>query len=370
MGRGGIGRDFLAFLVVAWLAMPAPAPALSGLIETNVFAVPGVEVDVTSGDAASAKNQALMDVQVKAFFMLVERLASPEVARQLRGMSPQEIAPFLKSLSIEKETSAPGRYIGTFTVRFLPSKVEQLLSVYGVHVPASQADPIVVLPVLRGAGGSVLWEDNLWRKAWIDLRAEQSLVPVIVPLGDIEDTEAMTAEDALNGDPFKLEAIRRRYGASSVVVAVAEPDAGGGLHVVMTGDTRIGRLKINKVFTAEDGAPESAAASAVARIHATLVATYKNSAAAMAATAGSQDPFAPQAIAVAVPFASPTEWNGIRSRIISTPYVTGVDVSTLAGDGAVIRLTFTNSLPMLQENLQRAGLRLAQYGDSWVIQPL
>ena len=74
MGRGGIGRDFLAFLVVAWLAMPAPAPALSGLIETNVFAVPGVEVDVTSGDAASAKNQALMDVQVKAFFMVSQFL--------------------------------------------------------------------------------------------------------------------------------------------------------------------------------------------------------------------------------------------------------------------------------------------------------
>ena len=38
---------------------------------------------------------------------------------------PDEITPFLKSLSIEQETSAPGRDIGKFTVRFLPSKIEK-----------------------------------------------------------------------------------------------------------------------------------------------------------------------------------------------------------------------------------------------------
>ena len=47
---------------LALFAGSGPATA-SGPIETSIFAVQGVDVDVTSTDAASAKNQALMDVQ-------------------------------------------------------------------------------------------------------------------------------------------------------------------------------------------------------------------------------------------------------------------------------------------------------------------
>ncbi len=40
----------------------------------------------------------------------------------------------------------------------------------------------------------------------------------------------------------------------------------------------------------------------------------------------------------------PSEWNGIRSRILSTPGVIGVDVSSLGGDGAVISLMYVGDL--------------------------
>ncbi len=356
-------RAWLAGLLL--LAAGILEAAAAGPVETNIFAVQGVPVDVTSTDATSARNQALMDVQVKAFFMLIERLGSADIAAELTKLKPEEIAAYLKSLSIEQENSSPGRYIGTFTVRFLPVKIQKLLDAYGVRVPARQASPILVLPVYREPSGSKLWEDNLWRKAWLDLRAEQSLVPIIVPIGDLEDTELLTEEDVLNGDPIKLEAIRRRYGASSVVVAVAEPAEGGGIHAVMTGDTAQGRVTFDKTYVAETAKPEESAALATHRFHAVMIEKYKENEAAVA-----QNPGAPQSIAVAVPFGSPTEWNGIRSRILSTPNVTGVDVSTLSAEGAVIRLIYTDDLPILQDNMLRTGLALSQIGQRWVIQPM
>ena len=337
----------------------------AGPVETNIFAVQGVAVDVTSTDATTAKNQALMDVQVKAFFILVERLGSAQVAQELARLKPEEIAAYLKSLSIEQENSSPGRYIGTFTVRFLPVKIEKLLEGYGIRVLTRQASPIIVLPIYRDPSGSKLWEDNLWRKAWLDLRAEQALVPIIVPIGDLEDTETLTVEDALNGDPIRLEAIRRRYGASSLVVAVAEPAEGGGIHAVITGDTALGKVTFDKIYTSESASPEQSAALAAQRFHAVMMEKYKENEAAVA-----QNPGAPLSIAVAVPFGSPTEWNGIRSRILSTPNVIGVDVSTLSADGAVIRLMYTDNLPVLQDNMLRTGLALSQIGQSWVIQPM
>lgn len=342
-------------------------PAAAGPIETNIFAEQGVMVDVTSTDAAAAKNQALMDVQVKAFFQLVERLGSPGLAADLKNkLKPEDIAPYLRSLSIEKENSAPGRYIGTFTVRFLPSKMQKFLSGYGVKVPPEQADPIIIIPVLRDPGGAKLWEDNPWRAAWIGLKGEKGLVPIIVPLGDLEDSEALAADDVLNGDTVKLEVIRRRYGAPSLLIAQAEPAEEGGLHVVIEGDTRLGKVTVNKVYKPDEVGlvtPEQQAVDAFQKI---LFKAYQAQAVRVVEE---RSPKTPQSLAVTVPFGSPREWNAIRSRILTTPNVTSVDLSTFSAEGAVIKLVFTRSLEELQGNLERAGLGLSQSGATWVIVP-
>ena len=353
------------FLFATFLML---APAVAGPVETSIFAVQGVDADVTGPDATAARNQALMDVQVKAFFILVERLGSPEIAASLKHTKPEQIAPFLKSLSIEEESSAPGRYIGKFTVRFLPEKIHKLLAGYGVTLPANQANPMLVLPVWKGGASPQIWEDNLWRKAWLDLRAEQSLVPIIIPLGDLEDTEAITAEEVLAQDPVKLEALRRRYGAKTVLVATAEPAEGNGVRAVMNGESQLGQIVFDKVYTAEEATLETSAALAARRFHTAMIERYKQIQAKLAAQAKSSQDQASQSVPVAVPFSGPSEWNGLRSRILATPNVIGVDVSTLSTEGAVIRLMFTSDIDTLQSSMAGAGLRLSQIGGTWVIQ--
>ena len=351
------------------LSLAVSPTSSGGPVETNIFAVQGVSVDVSSTDASAAKNQALMDVQVKAFFELVARLGSPELSADLeKKMSAADIAPFLRSLSIEHESASPGRYIGTFTVRFLPRKMQPFLEGYGIRVPTEQADPILVVPVLREPGGFKLWEDNTWRQAWIDLKGEQGLVPIIVPLGDLEDSETITAEDAVNGDTIKLEALRRRYGSPSILVVLAEPAEGGGLHVVIEGDTKLGRVTINKVYTTEAGGPDTAESAAVVAFQKAVFKAYQSESARIAeATRGANTR---QSIAVTVPFGSPREWNAIRSRILAAPNVTAVDLATFSADGAVIKLVYTHSLEELKGNMQRVGLGLFQNGASWTIQPM
>jgi hypothetical protein len=370
-GDGGlkIGTKWMrgGWLLIVGLLLGLAHPALAaGPVETSIFAVSGVEADITSTDAAAAKNQALLDVQVKAFFMLAERLGSAELAADLsKSMKPEDITPFLKSLSIEEETSAPGRYIGKFTVRFLPSKITEFYERYGIRLPSHQAKPILVLPVWRGKEGNQLWEDTAWRKTWLNLRAEQGIVPLIVPLGDLEDSEAIDAEAALLGDPIKIEAIKRRYGTESVLIAQAQ-DAEGGVHLYIEGETDFGNVKYNKVFTSEDGTFENAAKTGVETFNNLLIKAYSKYQAQTAADSSSTR----QSLDVAVPFSSPSEWNRIRSRILATPNVHAVDVSSLSFEGAVIRLVYSRSLELLQENMLRTGLNLGQYGQTWVIQQL
>lgn len=368
------GRAFAAALagLLALAAVAAPAEA-GGPVETSPFAVQGVDIDVTSTDATSAKNQALMDVQVKAFFQLMEKLGSPELAAQLKAkLKPEEIAPFLRSLSIEKETSAPGRYIGTFTVRFLPGKTEKFLADYNIKVSTVQADPVLVIPVYRAPEGPKLWEDNPWRQAWLNLRAEQGMVPIIIPLGDKDDIDTLTTDQALAGDTVKLDAIRKRYEAASVLVAQAQPADDGGLHVYIEGDTKLGRVNINKIYTPEtggDGTPVAVETAATLAFQKVMYKAYGVQAAAEAEAKAARDN-TPQLLAVTVPFSSPREWNAIRARILNTPNVSGVDLSSLDFGGANIRLVYTRSLEELQANMQRMGLNLSQGGAGWMIQPM
>lgn len=367
-------RIWLVF-AAAMVMLASPWPALAGgPIETNVFAVQGVEVDVTDKDATSAKSIALTQVQMKAIVMLAQRLGNESMATEIAKMEAKDVLPLLKSLSIEQESTGPGRYIGKFTVRFLPTKIFQLFAGYGVNIDVNQAKAVLVIPLWKTAEGVQLWEDNLWRKAWLGLNLGQSAVPIVVPLGDAEDMAAVSVDDVLTLNPIKLEALRRRYDVKTILVATAEPAADNGIHAVMSGSSDLGKINFDKIYTAEEHTLETSATLAASRFHGVMVEKYKSDrqkAMALAeADKAQQEANVSQSIPVAVPFTSPSEWNGIRSRILSTPGVIGVDVSTLAGNGAVIRLMYVGDLQTMQDSIQSTGLQMTQVGGSWVIQPL
>ena len=238
-------------LLATMIMLGASAAYAAGPVETSVFAVQGVAADVTDKDVATAKNKALFEVQMKAIVMLAQRLGNETFAAEIAKLEPKDVLPLLKSLSIEEEGTGPGHYIGKFTVRFIPAKVERLFESYGVTVVSEQATPMLVLPIWKAAEGTELWEDNLWRTAWLNLHAEQSLVPLIIPIGDLEDTAAITAQDVLNLDPIKLEALRRRYGTRTILVAIAEPAEGNGVRAMMNAESELGKITFDKIYTAD-----------------------------------------------------------------------------------------------------------------------
>lgn len=353
-------------LLATMIMLGASAAHAAGPVETSVFAVQGVAADVTDKDVATAKNKALFEVQMKAIVMLAQRLGNETFAAEIAKLEPKDVLPLLKSLSIEEEGTGPGHYIGKFTVRFIPAKVQRLFESYGVTVVSEQATPMLVLPIWKAAEGTQLWEDNLWRTAWLNLHAEQSLVPLIIPIGDLEDTAAITAQDVLNLDPIKLEALRRRYGTRTILVAIAEPAEGNGVRAMMNAETELGKITFDKIYTADPPTLEASAALAAGRFHAVMVDKYKSD--KSRAQQVSADASVSHSIPVTVPFTSPSEWNAVRSRILSSPGIIGVDVSTLAADGAVIRLMYVGDLQVVQASMQGTGLQMSQIGGTWVIQ--
>jgi Uncharacterized protein conserved in bacteria (DUF2066) len=360
-----IRTDFLALLCVVF----AGAAFAAGPVETSVYSVQGVAVDVTDINAAAAKEKALTLVQMSAFVTLAEKLGTPEFATEMAKLESKDVIPLLKSLSIEEEKISPGRYEGKFTVRFLPEKIKSIYGKYGISLPAAQGQAMLVLPVWTATGGApVLWEDNPWRKAWLGLNAQQAQIPIIIPLGDQEDSAILSPQDALAEDPLKLEALRRRYDVKTLLVAFAEPAPGGGVHARMIGKSPLGKITFDKIYTADSGTENDSAILATQRFQQLMVDKFKSDQAKIAAA--KQASAGPQSVAVAIPFSGPSQWNGLRARILSTPGVVAVDVTSLDGQGAAARLVYSGAIEDVQTSFQSAGLQLTRAGGSWVIQAL
>jgi hypothetical protein len=360
-------KFFTTPLLVIILVAGITHARAAGPIETSPFAVQGIDIDETDVSAKAAKDKALIDVQLKALVDLGQTMGGSDVAASLAKLDAKKVLPLLKSLSIEQEIITPGRYQGKFTVRFLPEKIKPLLQGLGVKLPDAQGPPMLVIPVWTVDGKTVVWDDNPWRAAWLNLHATQAQIPLIIPLGDQEDASTLSPQEAAEDNAIKLEAIRRRYDVKTLLVAFAEPAEGGGIHAKMIGSSPIGKMTFDKIYTADSGDVNDSTALAAQRIHQVMLEKFKSdiakAVASKAAAAG------PLSITVAIPFSGPSQWNGLRARILSTPGVLGVDVTSLDGQGAAAQLKYTGAVGDVANSLQATGLRLERSGSSWVISP-
>jgi hypothetical protein len=331
----------------------------------NLFVVSGVKVDARAENAAEAKKKAIIEAQIKAFTELVERLAGKSSADTAKKFTPAQIGRMMASLRVEEERTGPGRYIAKLTIKFLPRRVRSALSRAGIAIVEEQSPPIVVIPLWKGPDGQpVLWQDNPWRTAWQELKAENALVPILVPLGDLTDTETLTLEDVLQGSEQKFEAIALRYGAEAALVAVAEATGENNIHATMSGDSPVGPIGFDKSYVATEGGIAAATRMAAERFHTVMVFKWKKSKTAPAVADTNL-----QAVNIAVPFSSLQEWNTLRAQLTIIPGVTNVDVSSLASDGALVRVTYAQGFENLRAALQQQRMSLVLVGGTWVLQP-
>ena len=338
----------------------------------NLFVVSDIAVDVTAQDATQAKMRAIMQAQREGFFRLVRRLAGEKAAQRLSRLSDRDVGRMLSSLSIADEQTGPTRYIAKITVRFDPRKVSRLLRARGIAFTTRQSPPVLVVPVWEGEDGPVLWEDNPWLNAWRAQADEHALVPVLVPVGDDVDRNTITALQAQQGDKAALQALQLRYGADYVLVAIARPlQDGASVQAAMMGRSPGGRLLFDKTYTAQEGGVEQAARLGVRRFIEVMTAKWRGrvlkQAREEAARRAAQQAARARGFQVVVPFHTLREWQQLRARLATTPGVSGVDVQSLSGRHAVVRLATPLSAEDLRRALAGSGLLLQQSGGQWYL---
>ena len=330
-------------------------PASAG----DLFTVKDVHVDVTGDSAAAARGVAQAQGQREALTELMKRLTLPEDWDRLPPVDDQTAQNAVSGFQVANEKASSTRYIADLIVSFQRGAVRNILSSAGIPYAETQARPALLLPVLEKDGARILWEDdNPWRAAWNKLDLADAMKPVIVPLGDIDEMNLVSAAKAVSGDADALKELADRYGAADAVVALAKASPRDGKTVLDVTVTHYGGQDaaepIQRSF--EGDTLQDAAAQAAQGMLASLGIQWKRQIIVRDARV--------RELSAVARYGNLGEWQKIRHGLGSTPLVTGIDVVGITGSAAEVRLSYKGGPERLALSLAQQGVALSNEGTA------
>jgi Uncharacterized protein conserved in bacteria (DUF2066) len=256
----GTKRCFRRGVLVAALLFFAAGPgwaqsdAQAGV--ADVFTVANVPVDATAASAEAARDAARLAGEHLAYNMLLAKLTLVADATRLPPATDAILNDVIQGFEVANERHSTVRYLANYTYHFRPDAVRALLRKAGVPFAETMSKPLVVLPVLDAAGGPVLWDDpNPWRDAWNQRNVPAGLVPLIVPLGGVDDVATIDAGGAIKGDSAALVKMSQRYGGADVLVSHAT--------IVKAGDQESLNVASTRYVPGSTGSPQTSIRSYV-----------------------------------------------------------------------------------------------------------
>ena len=114
---------WMFLIALAMLAAVGCRPALAAA----PYVVSGVPVDVTAADAATARDQAIVEGQRKAFSMLMEQLVGAETAATIQTPTDSQLSGMVQDFEVESERLSSVRYIGVMTYRFDAASIDTVI---------------------------------------------------------------------------------------------------------------------------------------------------------------------------------------------------------------------------------------------------
>lgn len=342
----------LVFVLVPLLASPAWANQAA-----EAFTVRGVEVDVTAATVAGAKEQAMAEGQHRAFRMLLERLTAPADHGRLPQVDGLE---YVRDVGIEQERASSVRYIASLSVRFSPAAVRKLLRDSNIAYAEPRGRALVIVPVLQPPGGrAILWDDpNAWRSAWSALGGG-GLVPLLVPVGDLSDVQAMSADQALSGDPEALAALSEVHRGADVLIAAAGLNPSGQeLNVMLHGSPDAPKPFDSIVYYAGGGESLDAMMLRAARdIQRAIETVYKQPNMLQFDRAAT--------VSALIPLNGMQDWLKVRDSLGRVTQVRRWEVISLSKSEAAVVLHIVGDQEQVRGALGRQGLALDWADGYW-----
>ncbi len=329
-----------AFAAVALVLVQAGAVLAQ---PADLWTVTNVAVDATGNSPSAAKEAALSQGRQKAWAEVFRRITP--AGEKAPPLTDQELEPMVKSFDISGEKHSSTRYLATVTYVFSPTAVRSALRKTGTQFSESTAKPVLVVAL----NGTAWQPESAWGRAWAAQSRRGRLVPVAVPVGDVQDVAALAAVSSA-ADWGTVKPLADRYGASSVLVASAGKGS-GGLQINMTQIRPDGRSQRSGSYAPQASEDETALATrAAGAIADSLQEDWKRTT--------SVDYGQQSTISATVAFTSLSEWVSIRRKLEQTKLIQLLAVEEVNMTSARMRLDYVGKVDQLQTALSQTNLFL------------
>jgi len=347
-------RAALVLVLASTVALGASAGE-SAAAAADIFSVGGISVDETADTAAAARTVAFRRGQRAAMDTLLRRLTLRSDHGRLPSINNDRLNFLVQALEVAGEKTSNVRYLATLTVTFKPGEIRRLLREADIPFAETPSKPVLVLAVQQQGGALVLWDDpNLWREAWSQLQLSGGLVPLIVPVGDLNDIIDVDATQAAEGDPLRLSAIARRYGAGDVLVAIATLSDDGELIQIDIAASRFGSPNQTSVLLSIQSTDPLAVPELLRAAAADVAAAVEDSWKATNIIEFDR----PGRMVVAVPLASLEQWVSVERRLNSIASISEISLISFTRNSAEIEIIHFGDENQLATTLAQLDLAL------------
>ena len=355
LSRVGLG----CFMAIALASADAMAAG-------SVFTLERWPVDATGESTTAARDIALARGRSAALQQVFRRLTPQEYWGSLPSVDSAELELMVDGIQIANEKTSRTRYLAEVSYEFDPDQVRDILVQSGIPFSESQARDLVVVPVLENQGQFLLWEEeNPWLAAWQNKPLANELVPIIAPLGELDDIVAMPSADAVAENANVLRDFARRYGVGGALLAKASLTGEGAtqslnvrlVQVTVTGGATVGS-GVNQFivrnteawelgrfldFAMEQGVPR-------------LRNAWKEQTIVF-----SNAPTTP--VTAVIQFETHQAWIAVRDRLKATPTIRNFNILGVSPSGADVDFDYVGTIEQLRLNLAQRDLNLLDGGS-------
>lgn len=303
------------------------------------FTVTGIAVEGEGANAIEAQTQAHSDGQVRAAYVLIERLnanpgaASPEI-------TPPVAAKMMRAMSVADEKRSSSRYFGTITVAFNPQAVRGFAQANGLKLVTEQDGPRLVIP-LATAGFA---DDALWFEAFRAGGYDNNLAPLF----------------ALPQDQFYADFINYNAASARNLDALSKiAQATGVSKVLLISSAAGGRFALTDIALDTGRTTELGTVQSVAEIAARTDEAWKMRSAAAPARA--------QQMQLSVLYNSHSEWQRLQRQINNSRFISSPRLDALSKDGALMTVTVNGAMSDLVSELAYDGVQIKSVPNMGVV---
>ena len=340
--------------------------ANSANAQDPIFTVENVKVDATAENAIAAREKAFEEAQIKAFQELTTRMLPEADIATTQPPATNIISTMIKDFELTNEQLSSVRYIGTYTFRFKDRDVRRYFAQKGATIIEASSKTLLILPFIDRDSRTSIWSPgNLWMQAWNRVPNLGGVVPLEVPLGDINDVRDISDSGAYTYDAARLNSMLQRYNANEAVVTVATPDeefqkiidplavAKGSLVIEIYRTDRGTPELVNQLTITADGAltRQQVYDRGVTMVRSALQKNWK----AKTATPAAQKS---KSIRVAVPIQNLNDWLNIQSQLKRISSLQDITLKSLSPRQANIEIYYKGDKERLNIALAQAGMEI------------